>query len=261
MMNILKKFNISYYTYIFILICFLCGYIKNILIIFFICLFHEIGHIILIKLFKYQIIKIELLPFGGYTEIYKKINSSIFKDIIISLGGILNQLILFVILKLFKNNINLITYNLFIKYNLTILIFNLIPIIPLDGSKIIHSIFEYFFSYHYSYYLNLYLSFILLIIFLYFNYRYNIDNYFICSFLLYEMFLYYKNYRYIYKRFLLERSLYDLPYHKIINNTKKITDLKKNVLHYFKKDNHYIKEDRVIKDFFSKKIDKEEDFW
>ncbi len=260
MMNILKKFKISYYTYFFILLCFLCGYIKNILIIFFICLFHELGHIFFIKLFKYQIINIEILPFGGYTNIYKKINSSITKDIIISIGGILFQLLLFIILIILHNNINIITYELFIKYNLTILIFNLIPIIPLDGSKIIHSILEYFFSYYYSYYFNLILSIIFLSIFLYINYIFNIDNYFICTFLVYKMFIYYKDYKYIYQRFLLERSLYDLDYHKIDNHTKNIKELKKNVLHYFKLNNKYIKEDKVIMDFLGKKIDKRQDF-
>ena len=74
MMNIFKKIKINNYTYFFIIICLLCGYIKNISIIFFICLFHEFGHIIFIKLFHYEINTIEILPFGGYTNINKKFN-------------------------------------------------------------------------------------------------------------------------------------------------------------------------------------------
>ena len=94
MMNIIKKIKINYYTYLFILLCFLCGYMKNIFIIFSICLIHELGHTFFIKLFGYKIVSIELLPFGGYTKIDKMINTSINKDIIISLGGILFQFIL-----------------------------------------------------------------------------------------------------------------------------------------------------------------------
>ena len=55
MKNILNKFHISIYTYLFIFLCFISGYIKNILIIFFICIIHEFGHLIFISLFKYKI--------------------------------------------------------------------------------------------------------------------------------------------------------------------------------------------------------------
>ena len=79
MMNIFKKVNISFF----------CGYIKNISIIFFICLIHELGHVFFIKLFGYKIVKIELLPFGGYTTIDEKLNSNINKDLIIAFGGII----------------------------------------------------------------------------------------------------------------------------------------------------------------------------
>ena len=260
MKNILAKFKINTYTYLFILICILCGYIKNISIIFLICLIHELGHIFFIKLFKYQIIKVELFPFGGYTDIYKKINSNILKDLIISMGGIFSQLILCIFLLLFKNYFSLITYNLWWNYNLTILFFNIIPIIPLDGNKIVHNLLELFLPYHYSYYLNLFLSFIFFILFIYINYKYSYDNYFICGFMIYEMFIYYKDYKYIFNRFLLERSIYNLDYAKIDNHTKKITELKKNVLHYFKKNNKYFKEDKVIQEYLCKKIDKYQDF-
>ena len=77
MKNILSKIKINSYTYFFIFICLLCGYIKNISIIFAICLIHELGHIIITKIFHYEIVKIEILPFGGYTTINKKINSNI----------------------------------------------------------------------------------------------------------------------------------------------------------------------------------------
>ena len=117
MKNTLNKIKINNYTYLFILVCFLCGFIKNIIIIFSICLFHELGHIFFIKIFKYKIVSVELLPFGGFTTIDKHINSSISKDIIISFGGILFQLMLLIIVYVLKNNFNVITYNLIIKYN------------------------------------------------------------------------------------------------------------------------------------------------
>ena len=152
-MNILHKFKINNYTYLFLLICALCGYIKNIIIIFILCLVHELGHVFFIKLFKYRIVSIELFPFGGFTIIDKKINTSINKDILISFGGILFQLITFLVVYLFKDAFNNITYNLIIYYNFILMMFNLIPIIPLDGNNIIHLLLEKIFSYQVSYFL------------------------------------------------------------------------------------------------------------
>lgn len=249
MMNILNKFKINNYTYFFLLICALCGYIKNITIIFFICFIHELGHIFFIKLFKYKIISVELLPFGGFTTIDKRINTSINKDILISIGGIFFQIILLFIVFLFKNNFNIITYNLIINYSIILIIFNLIPIIPLDGNKIMHLLLEKLFSYHLSYYLNFTISLIFLIIFLVINYVYNLDNYFIITFLLYKTIIYIKDYSYMKKRFLLERYLYDINYKCINNNTEKINDLKKEVLHYFKENNKYVLEKKKIEKY------------
>ncbi|MBE6156736.1 MAG: hypothetical protein E7161_03210 [Firmicutes bacterium] len=251
MKNILNKFKINNYTYLFLIICALCGYIKNITVIFVICLIHELGHVFFINLFKYKIISIELLPFGGFTTIDKRINTNINKDIIIAFGGIFFQLILMLVVYLFKNDFNVITYNIIIKYNIILLVFNFIPIIPLDGNNILHLILEKIFSYHLSYYINFIISIISLIIFVVINYIYSFDNYFIISFLIYKSVMYIKNYKYIKKRFLLERYLYDFKYRKIENNTQNINSLKKEVLHYFKENNKYIKEQEKIKKLFS----------
>jgi len=252
MMNLFNKFKINNYTYLFIFLCFICGFIKNITIIFAICIIHELGHIFFIKLFNYNIIKVELFPFGGFTTIDKKINSNINKDIMIAFGGILFQIILYLFIYLFKNNFNVITYNLIINYNFILIIFNLLPIIPLDGNNIIHLLLEKFFSYHLSYYFNFVISIISLIFFFIINFLYNLDNYFIICFLLYKCFIYIKNYKYIRNRFLLERYLYDLEYNKIDNHTKNINELKKNVLHFFNENNKYVVEKNKIKNYLYK---------
>jgi len=241
-----NKFKINNYTYLFFLICSFCGYLKNISIIFLICTIHELGHVFFIKLFKYEIDSIELFPFGGLTTTNKKINSSINKDLIINFGGILFQLIFILLIVAFKNRFNIITYNLYINYNKILILFNLLPIIPLDGNNILHLLLEKFLSYKLSYKINLIISTIVLIIFLIINYIYNIDNYFIISFLIYKGITYLKNYKYLKNRFLLERYLYDFEYKKIDNTTKNINSLKKEVLHFFKEDNKYIKETKKI---------------
>ena len=134
------------------------------------------------------------------------------------------------------------------------MMFNLIPIIPLDGNNIIHLLLEKIFSYQVSYFLNFTISIVFLIIFVAINYVYRLDNYFIVSFLLYKIIIYIKNYKYMYNRFLLERYLYKFKYNKINNNTKDIKYLRKNVLHYFKNNNKYISEINKLKEYFNNNL-------
>lgn len=252
MQNILNKIHISNYTYLFFLLAFISGYIKNIIIIFFICIIHELGHVVFIKLFKYKINYIEILPFGGFTSIDKKINTSIFKDFFIAIGGIVAQLLLGIIIYPLKDNINIITYNLFNYYNKLLIIFNLLPIIPLDGSKIVNLILEKYYSYKLSYYINGVISIISLVLFLIINYIYNLDNYFIILFLLFKFIMYIKEYKHIINRFLLERYLYNLEYKHINCKTERIEEIKKETYHYFNCDGKIITEKAKLREMFDK---------
>ncbi len=253
MKNIWPKIKINNFTYFFILICLLCGYIKNIFIIFLICFIHELGHVFMARILHYKIISIEILPFGGFTTIDQKINSSINKDLMIAMGGILSQVLCLLIVYLFKSNFNIITYNLIVEYNFILIIFNLIPIVPLDGSKIVHLLLERFFPYKKAYWLNYYISITSLVLFFILNYLYNLDNYFIITFLIYKLVMYYKNYPILENRFLLERYIYDIEYNRINNQTKSIKDLQKSVYHYFKDNNRYVSEKEKIGEYFMRK--------
>ena len=240
MKNIKIKFKINLATYIFFLIAFLCGYFKNVLYIFFIVFFHELGHLLFIKLFRYRIVKVEFYPFGGITTVDKPINSSINKELFISLGGVFFQFLLGIFLLFHKNE--LLSF-----YNQTILFFNLLPIIPLDGSVFLHAFFEKFFSYQKSFLLYQILSCVFFLLFLLYNIFFSIDNYFICLVLLVQFFLAEKRKKYFFHRFYLERFLYSFPYKKIENqNGEDISVLKKETRHFFYEKNHYITEQEKL---------------
>ena len=120
MKNILTKLNIHPSTYVLFLISFLCGYFKPVIILFLIIIVHESGHVITSKLLGYNIISVNIYPFGGITKIDKPLNSSIKKDMLIAISGVLMQLLLFLFIKDPTNR----------NYNLTIILFNLLPLIP-----------------------------------------------------------------------------------------------------------------------------------
>lgn len=245
----MKKFKINSATYFLILTFLLTGLIKNIIIIYLIVVIHELGHIFIIKKLKYKIIKVEIYPMGGITSIDKKINTKISHEILISIFGILFQILLLIIMYiLFKNSIiRESTYILFKSYNKTIMIFNLLPIIPLDGYIFLRSILEIIFPYKKTYYLSLIISIISIILFITYNEIFSLNNYLIISFLIYKIIISIKEFKYIYMRFLTERYLYDLPYQKLkYENKTNIDLLKKDTYHYFKEKDKIYSEKKVL---------------
>ena len=243
MMNILAKFQINFFTYFYFFLACLCGYFKNTCLLFTIVIIHEMGHLLFIKLFKYQIIKVTIYPFGGITKINSPINSSINKDLLIAIGGILMQLISLIFIK----------NKLFRYYSLTIIFFNLLPIYPLDGNKIINLILDKFLPFKTSLKYSNIFSILVLSIFLIYNISTNNKNYLICSFLLVELFMMVKNQKYLINKFYLERYLYNFPYEQIKSEKKvDIGLLKKNTLHFFKNNDYFLHEKKILKNYFEK---------
>lgn len=253
MQNTNRLLNVNIATYFLILTFLFTGLIKNIIIIYIIILFHELGHIFIIKLLKYQIIKIDIYPMGGLTSINKPINTSFKDDLLIAIFGPLFQILLILIfLGLLKLNIiNYNTYNLFINYNKTILIFNLLPIIPLDGFKILRTLIEINFPFKKSFYLSLIVSLIFIVLFITYNTLFSLNNYLVISFLIFKIITTYQNFKDENFKFQLERYLYDFKFSKIKQENKLNLDLlRKDTYHYFKKTNTIISEKKLLSEKF-----------
>ena len=253
MKTICPKFKINFLTYFVFLSFLLTGYIKNILIIFCIILIHECGHVFFLKLFHYKIIKVEIYPYGGLTTTDKLINSPINKDIVIYLGGVLFQILLVLFFKfLFSHHIILeTTYKLFLLYNRNILIFNLLPIKPLDGAELIELLLQKYLPFSKAISFNINISIFFLIAFILYNIKSNLNNYIVVSFLIYKIVEYYKKQDYYKNKFYLERYLYILPYKKIEHlNKEDLSLLKKETLHFFKKEKKYRHEKELLKERF-----------
>ena len=253
MKSIWHLFKIKPATYILILAFLFTGLIKNIILIYGIVIFHELGHVLITKLLKYKILSIEIEPMGGITKIDKPINTPIKEELLIASMGVIFQLILFGLFYiLFKNGLVLRnTYIMFINYNKTILLFNLLPIIPLDGYIILKSILEYIMSFNKAFYLSLLISIVSVILFMSYKQVFSLNNYLIISFLIYKIYREYKEFKFKHLKFLLERYLGKFKYYKIKYNMEiNINDLKKDTYHYFKNNNSYISEKVVLKDKF-----------
>ena len=231
------------------------GHFANLIVFASTIIIHELGHIISSLCFKYSIDKIIIYPYGGLTKINKRINTNINNDIIVAISGLLFQTIYYLlVLFLYKNNIiREYIYNLFSLYHKSMFIFNILPSIPLDGSKLINLILSKYFNYNLANKLTIVISFISIIIFLFSNiFDKNYSLIMILGILLNNIYKFYKELTFIYNRFLLERYLYNFNYYKykVIDNKDKMY---KNKLHYFKIDNKIIKEKEYLNKIFQKK--------
>ena len=247
----MKIIKINFLTYYFLLILLLCGYLKIGLIILFVVLFHELGHVLFAKLFKYQIINITIYPFGGITKINKDINTPVAKELFIAMGGMVFQLILLIIVYFLP--ITSITKDIFYKYNLSIMFFNMLPIIPLDGSIVLNALLNKFFSFKAAYHIHFFISCIGIIIYLLSNFWLSLNNYLIVSLFLVKTYYAYKNYNYIFNKFLLERYLNKYQFHYLSTKEGNLDILKLDTYQYFKENSKIVGENKKLKERFDNK--------
>lgn len=231
-------FKIHIFFYIFAFICILTGYFKDYIYITLIIFIHELGHIIIAKYFNWNIDKVIILPIGEITIFNEKINRPLKEEFLIAIMGPIFQMILF----FFFKNIKLM------RYNLGLLIFNLLPIMPLDGSKIFNIIFNKFLSFKHSHILSIVISFLTIVICIYlkFNFVVLITIFFLFIKTVQEI----KNHRYLFNKFLFERYIYNFNFKKK-KVIKKKENMKRDYKHLFK-GKKYITEKEFLRKLFDK---------
>ena len=246
---------VFHYTYILVALAYcLTGRYLNLIVITNLLIIHEIGHYLVAKIFLFNVKKIIIYPFGGITKIEDLINKNIDEEILIATAGIIFQYIFYLII-IYFNNIGIIrdrVLYIYTLYNTSIIMFNLLPIYPLDGSKIINLILSKYLNFNLANYLTIVISIISLVLCIVFKlFDVNYSYIMVISVLLSYNYRYLREIKYIYNKFLLERVLYKFNYQqlKIINNYKKMF---KNRKHLFIINNKYISEDKYLKKYYFK---------
>ena len=95
-------------------------------------IFHELGHILMIKLLGGTLVKSELYGVGANINYYLKKRTNA-KEILISSAGPLFGFIC-------ANIGNYFSFELFYNFSISLCLINLLPVLPLDGGNIIRSI-------------------------------------------------------------------------------------------------------------------------
>ncbi|QOY38627.1 M50 family metallopeptidase [Anaerobacillus isosaccharinicus] len=210
MLSLLKKIKINPLFWFVIGIGILTGYFKEVIMVFSIVFIHEMGHSIAAHFFKWRIRKIELLPFGGVAEVEEYGNRPLKEEFIVIISGPIQHIWL-IVLSFLLLPFDFWTSNdhqMFITHNLMILLFNLLPIWPLDGGKLMYLFFSTKYSFQRSLETTLRSSLLLLAIFtitsIYF-FPFHLNLWIVIIFLLFSHYFDWKQRSYAYMRFLMER--------------------------------------------------------
>ncbi|HSU78848.1 MAG TPA: site-2 protease family protein [Candidatus Angelobacter sp.] len=137
MIKLFKKFHIHPVFWVVLAGGLLTGHVWDIVTVFFIVMVHEMGHACVASYFKWRITAIELLPFGGVAKVDEHGNRPFKEELLVTLAGPIQHLwlpgISYLLLRTPFWNVD--NHVVFLTANTTILIFNLLPIWPLDGGK------------------------------------------------------------------------------------------------------------------------------
>ena len=142
------RFRIDLKIFIFLIIFYFTKQIEIYAMIMLFALIHELGHLLAGILMGMKPEKIELMPFGvsisfkikveEYNKKIKKGNMLEIKKILVALAGPLTNFLIIIIAS--NINIDLFKALIVIYTNFLIMIFNLLPIYPLDGGRILKGI-------------------------------------------------------------------------------------------------------------------------
>lgn len=236
MKNICKIHPLTYLTAL-IFIC--LGYFKFYLSFMLILIIHELGHITFALIFKWHIKKLICLPMGLLLQFEDNLNKPLKEEFVISIMGIVFQIVF----------VSIIHNEIFNFCSSMILIFNILPIYPLDGSKIVNIILNKITNFKTSYFLTLIFSYIFIMILSCLSF---IKQYLLLLIslipLLVNLFDLIVNRNQVFIKFLLERYLYDFKFKKI-KYIKNASQMKRDYYHLFV-DSGVVEEKNYLRNLF-----------
>ncbi|WP_273716999.1 site-2 protease family protein [Alkalihalobacillus pseudalcaliphilus] len=186
------------------------GYFREVIMVFSIVMVHELGHALTATFFKWKLNKIELLPFGGVAEVENNGNQPFYQEFFIVIAGPIQHIWMIGLSFLLAGSTiwSMQAHELFVTHNLIILLFNLLPILPLDGGRLLQLFLLFNNPYKQAMLLSLRLSFFFLLIgmtVVIFLFPFHLNIWVVISFLLISHYLDWKQRHFRFMRFLMGR--------------------------------------------------------
>jgi stage IV sporulation protein FB len=192
----------------------LTGYFVEMLTLFGVVTIHELGHVAAAKSFGWRVREVQLLPFGGVAAVDEASNVPAREEFLVALCGPLQN----AWMAAFAYTMNLLGWGdsaywqYFLQANVVVGLFNLLPVLPLDGGKMLQSLLSYVISYHRAMTVSTYLSLLVsIMVVIAAVIRYpgggvQLNLLVIGIFLFYSNWFGYKNLPYLFLRFLVNRE-------------------------------------------------------
>ncbi|RAT96199.1 M50 family metallopeptidase [Brevibacillus sp. Leaf182] len=125
------------------------GHFLEVITLFVIVLIHELGHVAMARELGWTVKEVQLLPFGGVATMEDSYATDPMDEIVVALAGPFLNMVMMAASYLFWF-MGIWTEEwarFFLVSNLTIALFNLLPIWPLDGGRILLAVLCWFMSY------------------------------------------------------------------------------------------------------------------
>lgn len=142
------KIKLNLNIFLFLVLFFLTGQLEMYTLVMVFALIHELSHLLCGVLLRFKANTLRIMPFGfciefdsvieDYNKKILKSNMTSFKKIIVALTGPLVNLLIVILGILCNVDMNIV-YS-----NFLIFIFNILPIYPLDGGRILKNILKIF---------------------------------------------------------------------------------------------------------------------
>lgn len=140
--------------FIFFVLFYLTKQIEIYATIIVLCIIHELGHVVMGLIMGLKIEKLEIMPFGlsvsfkvnidDYNKKVRKGNILHLKKIAIAAAGPLTNFIILLIALHTNIKLNIVSNEVLAYANILIMLFNLLPIYPLDGGRILKELISIF---------------------------------------------------------------------------------------------------------------------
>lgn len=213
------------------LLSFLAGYFEYTFLTIIIIIVHEMGHFLTGCFLKLKVKEISLFMFGGVTIFDEDLNLNIFKELLVVVMGPVVQMLFYMIVYYLytKGFVSVNTMKKVSTINLILLEFNLLPILPLDGGKILNNILDLILSYDLAHKVSLAVSFLALpLVFLFDN---KLIIILVVISLLVRLFEEINWHKFRINKLLLERKLKGIKFKKV-RKFESLTKVKRNVTYY-----------------------------
>lgn len=139
------RIKLNVFFILFLFASYFTGWLQQSLILFASVMLHEIGHVTTAKSLGMEVYEVELLPYGGVARMEDISKYGGFAEAMVSAAGPAISLVLAIACYLLKGYSELLVFAY--NFNLIICLFNLTPVIPLDGGRIARNTMVYFMGY------------------------------------------------------------------------------------------------------------------